>query len=160
MRCQSSICRWSPFFGIWLSNSTGASGWTRYGANRVASALGRPSMSRFQCASGPSPRHETMPIPVIRTLRAASAIGARLGRELDPVRPFFHAGAELVAGKLHHLEGDVGAADLFFVDRDARLGHRISRAFMNELGGERQQLSGRHEGAQLGILDGGPERHS
>src|SRR3954447_23210941 len=67
MRCHASIWRWSPFFGIWASKETGASGWTMYGAKRCSSELMRFWFSASQCASSPSPSEETMPMPVIQT---------------------------------------------------------------------------------------------
>src|SRR5215216_3922144 len=126
----------------------------------LVSAQGRACISRCQCASGPSPRHETRPMPVTRTARAASAIRRRLYGDLQTLAPFLHAGAELLIGKIRHLEGDLRVADGFAVDRDASRRHGIARAFVHQLGGNRQELPRRHEGAQLGFLDGGEKRHA
>ena len=48
---------------------------------RGVGAADAPASSACQCASGPSPRQETMPMPVIQASRAASAIGERLHRQ-------------------------------------------------------------------------------
>src|SRR5262249_61726167 len=98
-----------------------------------------------------------MPMPVIRTCRIASAMLARLQRELESFAPRLHGGAELRAGKFHHLERELCIAYGLAVDGDAGRRNGVARALVHEVGGKRQELTRRHEGAQLGLLDGGQE---
>src|SRR5258708_3491387 len=118
MRCHGSIWRWSPFFGICKSKLSGASEWTIRGAKLVRFGCGRPEFSASQWASGPSPRHDTMPMPVIQASRVASAIDGRLKRQSDAGCGFFHGGAEAGVAERHEPEGDVGAADQLAVGHD------------------------------------------
>src|ERR1700716_4093587 len=108
MRCHASIWRWSPFFGIWASKETGASGWTMYGAKRCSSELTRFWFSASQCASSPSPSEDTMPMPVIQT-SFADALGSvmrkRLHREADLFGPCVHEHAKGRVGEGGKAEG-------------------------------------------------------
>src|SRR5882757_4150332 len=101
MRCHASIWRWSPFFGIWASKETGASGWTMYGAKRCSSELTRFWFSASQCASSPSPSEDTMPMPVIQT-SFADALDSVLGSVLGSVmRQRLHREADLFRHRVH-----------------------------------------------------------
>src|SRR5437016_13371395 len=86
----------------------GASGWTRYGAKRSASILTRRSVRPSQCACTPSPRQDTMPMPVIQTSRGTSAMSEGPDGEREDRRHLLHAGPELGAGKLNQPERDRG----------------------------------------------------
>src|SRR6185503_11589847 len=161
MRCQSSIWRWSPFFGICASKFSGASGCTTKGANVVASAPGCDAMNFCQCASAPSPRQETMPIPVIQASRGASAIRQRLAaRQADRLGALAHLDRESRIGKFGHAERDGGVANGLAVAGDARLGHCVAGAFVHHFCFGDEFLSGTDEGAQLGLLYGRQEWHA
>src|SRR5438132_8029218 len=108
--------------------------------------------------SRPSPRQETMPMPVIQVW-PASGMCWRLARECDRLRDLLHAGAELRRGELDQPEGDLGIAHELAPDLDLRLGHGVTRALVQERGAERQRLAGRHERPQLRLLERGKERH-
>src|SRR4030081_3030495 len=78
-----------------------------------------------QCACAPSPRHETMPTPVMQTSRAVSAMirhlgGARAGellhREGERGRGLLHVLAEFRVGEFDDPEHELGVAgELAFV---------------------------------------------
>src|SRR4030088_2663627 len=114
MRCHASIWRWSPFFGIWASKETGASGCTMYGAKRCSSELTRFAFSASQCASSPSPSEDTMPMPVIQTSLAEEDVGSvmrhRLQGETDPVGHRVHVHAKGRVGEGAEAEGQFSAA--------------------------------------------------
>src|SRR5689334_21043766 len=160
MRCHGSICRWSPFFGICLSKSIAASGCTMNGGNDSASITGLFSENPCQCASGPSPRQDTMPIPVIQASRGASAIRLRFHRKTDPRRHLFHGGAQARIGERHDAQRQLGLASRLAGDRDRGLRHGEAGPFVQHRGGDREQLARNHEGAQLRLLDGGEECHA
>src|SRR5205807_1969490 len=124
--------RWSPFFGICLSKSTDASGWTTKGANAVASACGFPAVKRCQCVSVPSPRHDTRPTPVIQASRGASAMAGDSVRKFEPARGALHVRAELVVRERHGSKLDLGIADRLSVGFDARAGHRVARPLVHQ----------------------------
>ena len=63
-------------------------------------------------------------------------------------------------GKLDHPEGDLGVAGELAAMADLRLGARKAGAFMHQGRGELQGVAGLHESAQLGLLEGGEERHA
>src|SRR5262249_19612235 len=120
----------SPFFGICLSRSRRTSGCTRKGAKVSASTCTRRSQSPCQCASAPSPRQDTMPMPVIQVWCSASAMVERLHREFEDRRHLLHAGAELGIRKFDQAEGDLGVADALAVAADVGLSDREARAFV------------------------------
>ena len=70
------------------------------GAKVAVSALGCAFISFCQCASGPSPRHETIPTPVIQTSRVLSAIGRHLGRKTNSLGGFAHPQLHLSIRKI------------------------------------------------------------
>src|SRR6476661_4284453 len=118
-----------------------------YGANAAVSAvdgLARPS----QCASMPSPRQLTIPMPVIQTSRA-STMGEHFHGERDLRGDIFHAGAERGIGKLDQAESQLGTAHRLSLTLDVGLGDRITRAVVDELCRDRKRLSWRDESAQL-----------
>src|SRR3984957_4491551 len=159
MRCHGSICRWSPFFGICLSKSIGASGWTMNGAKRSVSMARLFSAKPCQCGSSPSPRQETMPMPVIQAARGLSTMGERLHGETDARRHLLHVGAQARVGERHDAQGELGIAGCLAADRDRGLGDGEPGAIVQQRGGDRQKLARNDEGAQLCLLDGGEERH-
>src|SRR5271166_1826107 len=134
MRCHPSICRWSLFLGIWRSRSSGARACTRWGAKLLVSRQRRPSFKPCQCVSAPSPRQDTIPMPVIQTSRGASGIGESPDRELEDCRHFLHVGAELGARELHQPENNLGGAYGLVVAANVRLGDGEAGSFMQELG--------------------------
>src|SRR4051812_44174618 len=160
MRCHGSICRWSPFFGICASKLMAASGCTMNGANIAISAAGFASSSFCQWASAPSPRQETMPIPVIQASRAPSAIRRRPHRVSNFCGGVAHAASHLGIGEGQDTEREGGVAHGLAVCGDAGFGHGVTRTVMVQLGGDRQHLSGRHEGAQFCFLHRSQKRHS
>src|SRR5581483_3414165 len=122
MRCQGSIWRWSPFFGICRSSSSGTIRCTMYGAKDVASAAGGAAFSPCQCASIPSPRQETRPMPVIRLSRA-SDMRQGLHRKGDFGGELFHVGPKVRIGEFDDTEGELRAGDELALVTDLGLGH-------------------------------------
>src|SRR5512143_1079468 len=108
----------------------GASGCTTNGAKLVVSAWGCASVSFCQCASGPSPRHETIPIPVIQTSRALSAIGRHLGREADSSSGFAHPLLHFIVGKIENAKRQCGIADRLAAERNTCVRDRIAGTLM------------------------------
>src|SRR3954466_4364063 len=164
MRCHASIWRWSPFFGIWASNETGASGCTTYGANRLSSTLIFFSFSASQCASSPSPSEETMPMPVIQTSLApadlCSVMRYRLQWEADLVGLRVHVHAQGRVREGGKAEGEFSAALQLLADAYLGLGDGKAGAFVLELRIDRQQLTGTDVTPHLGLLHDGQERHA
>src|ERR1043166_327889 len=105
-------------------------------------------MSRCQWASGPSPRHETMPMPVMTASRA-SAMARDLERERELVRPGMHVRAELLVRERHGAESDLGFAHRLAVAGEPRLGHREARALVHQARFAIEPLPRRNETAQL-----------
>src|SRR5258708_31471208 len=91
-----------------------------------------------QCASGPSPNVETMPMPVIHASRAVSAavstIGRRPEREGDRGGGLFHVLAEFLVGEFDDPEGDLRIAGELAAVADLGLGACQTRAFVHERG--------------------------
>src|SRR6516162_3578517 len=110
-----------------------------------------PALSACQCASGPSPRQDTMPMPVIHASRVLSPMGERLARELEECRHFLHAGAKVRIGTFHEPEGHLGVAGKLVLAANIRLGDGEARTLVHELGRERQCLPGCHERTQLDV---------
>src|SRR5262245_55559087 len=110
--------------------------------------------------SAPSPRQETMPIPVIHVSRRASAIGGRLYRQTDTACDLLQIAEELLIGKRHQPERNLGIANQPVVAFDFRLRDRKAGAFMLERRAGDQRRAGLDEGAQLRLLEGSQERHS
>src|SRR5665213_2073856 len=160
MRCQASICRWSPFFGICVSKLIGAIGCTTKGAKVAVSATGCAAISFFQCASGPSPKLETMPMPVIQASRGASAIGGCFRVQPESDGCFAHIGRHRRIGEIENAESDGRVADRLAGPFDFRVCDGKTGTVVHELRGDRKTLSGFDEGAQFGFLDRGQERHA
>src|SRR5450756_1306760 len=159
MRCQFSIWRCS-FLGICPSKLIGASGCTMNGAKVAVSAPGCASISFCQCACDPSPRHETMPTPVIQASRAASAISGRLDGKSYRCRPVAHLPFHFRIGEIEHAQRQRGVANQFALGPDFRLDDRVAGPVMLQTGVDRQQLAGLDEGAQLRLFHRGEERHA
>src|ERR1700753_799683 len=100
-----------------------------------------PASSACQWASGPSPREDMMPTPVIQVSRGVSTMRQRLHRKPDAARHLAHAGAEFRVRKGHDLEGDLAVGDRLAVDVDRSLGYRIAGPLVQQARGERQDLS-------------------
>src|SRR4051812_6515420 len=158
MRCQVSIWRWSPRFGICLSKSSAAARWTTYGAYDVLSAVegwDRPC----QCASSVSPRHVTRPMPVIQTSRA-SAMGEDLHRERNFLCNLFHRATKRWVREFDETECELGVTYRLSRELDIRLGDREAGAVVHELCRNVENLSGGHERPQLRFLYGGEKGHA
>src|SRR5436309_8271215 len=150
--------RWSPFFGICLSKSSATPRCTTYGAYAVVSAVeGRERPS--QCASMPSPRLLTIPMPVIQTSRA-SAMGEHFHGERDLRGDILHAGAERRVRKFDQAECELGAAHRLALTADLRLRDGEARTVVHQLRRGRKLLAGGDEGAQFRLLHRGKERHA
>src|SRR5947209_17262322 len=147
MRCQVSIWRWSPRFGICLSKSSVTARCTTYGAYDVVSAV-EGWESPCQCASSVSPRHVTRPTPVIQTSRA-SAMGDGLHGERDFFCDLFHRGTKRWVRKFDETERKLGVAHRLSRALDLRLGDREAGTVMHQLGRNVENLSGHHERPQL-----------
>src|SRR3984957_1798150 len=138
MRCQASIWRWSPFFGICASKFTGASGWTMYGAKVFSSTLTRRSLSAFQFASSPSPSEVARPMPVIQTSADpgfedfVSVMGRGLLRKADTLGLGIHVYAQIRTGEGDVAEGEGRVAPQLAVYPDLNLGDRVSGAVVNQ----------------------------
>src|ERR1700682_2760640 len=166
MRCQASIWRWSPFFGICASKFTGASGWTMYGAKVFSSTLTRRSLSAFQFASSPSPSEVARPMPVIQTSAdpaledLISVMGDQFLRKSDALGHGVHVYAQIRVGEGDMRERDRGAGSQFAADGYLRGSDGKARTFVNDAGGYFQQLPGADETPHLGFLHRAEERHA
>src|SRR5262244_3022678 len=89
----------------------------------------RLSARPCQCASAPSPRQDTMPMPVIQASRGASAMSEGPHRELKDRGHLLHAGAEFSVGEFNKPERDLGIAGELAVAPDVGLGDGVARAF-------------------------------
>src|ERR1043166_9616779 len=116
-------------------------------------------MSRCQWASGPSPRHETMPMPVVTASRA-SAMARDLERERELVRPGMHVRAELLVRERHGAEPDLGFAHRLAGAGEPRLGHREARALVHQARFTVEPLARGNEAAQLEPVGADEERHA
>src|SRR6516165_11690698 len=117
------------------------------GANRSRSSSSRPSVKPCQCASAPSPRQDTIPIPVIQTSRGTSAMRDRLDRKLEDLCHLLHAGAKFGAGEFHQAKCDLGVADQLIIAADVSLGHGETRTLVHELARQRELLTGGNKGS-------------
>src|SRR6516225_3698568 len=131
-----------------------------YGAKRSSSRSSRPSAKPCQCASAPSPRQDTIPIPVIQTSRGTSPMSDRLDRELEDLRHLLHAGAEVGAGEFHQPKCDLGVADQLAFAADVGPCDGKARALVHELARQCELLTGGNEGSQLGFFDSREEWHA
>src|SRR5258708_2456511 len=130
--------------------------------------LMRPAFSASQCASSPSPREETMPIPVIQTSLAPADFGSvldsvmrhRLQWEADLVGHRVHVHAQGRVGEGGKAEGEFSAALQLLADTPLDLGDGKTGTFVLELRLDRQQLTGTDETPHLGFLHDGQERHA
>src|SRR5579885_1154007 len=129
------------------------------GANVVVSALGCACISFCQCASGPSPSEETMPMPVIHTSRAPSAIGERLHWETDAFGGFAHALVHLGTRERHDAESECRVADRLAHGRNACIGDGVAGALVLKFCGDRQRLARSDETAEFRFLDRGQKWH-
>src|ERR1700730_17204599 len=166
MRCQASIWRWSPFFGICASKFTGASGWTMDGAKVFSSTLTRRSLSAFQFASSPSPSEVARPMPVIQTSAdpaledLVSVMGDQFLRKSDALGHGIHEYAQIRMGEGDMAERDRGVAPELAADADLGGGNGKTRALVNDAGLYLQQLAGADKTPHLGFLDRAQERHA
>src|SRR5262245_14045382 len=129
--------------------------WMTKGGNAVVSACGLPELRPCQCASSPSPRQETMPMPVMKASRPASAMDGSLDRQSDFLGDSLHAGAKFTFGKVDHAERDLGVADRLAVAFDLGLGHGEAGSLVDQLRRYGERLARCDEGAELGLLDAG-----
>ena len=100
-------------------------------------------------------------MPVIQASRAASAIGERLASGSRSWRRS-RACCFAMSGSGNGMTRKVSVASQIGLPShcDLRLGHRVAGAVMRQLGGHREHLAGRDEGAELGFLDRREERHA
>src|SRR3954470_22279436 len=106
------------------------------GANVAISTFGLPSLSFCQCASPPSPRHDTIPMPVISASRDASATGRLQLQEADARGGVADVAGHVGIWKIDHAEGEYGVADALAVHLDERLGDGVAGAFVLQRGGD------------------------
>src|ERR1700722_6899754 len=114
------------------------------GAKPFSSTLMRCALSASQWASRPSPSEVARPMPVIQTSAVArpedvvSVIGDNLLRKADTLSLGIH-----VSTQIRVREGNVAECECrveleFAADPDLRFGHRITRAFVKDVGVNRQ----------------------
>src|SRR4051812_1525140 len=96
------------------------------GVKFLSSIIVSPADSFCQCASRPSPRQETMPIPVMTPSRAASVIGDHVHREAQLARKLEHFTFEFGLGEIDDAERDGGIAGDLAVELALRLRQRES----------------------------------
>ena len=100
-------------------------------------------------------------MPVIQASRAASAMGqAALHRKRDALGDLLHAGAELAVREIDDAERDLGVADSLPSAGSSASVTAKPEPSWTSLGGHCERLAGRHEGAQLDLLERGEERHA
>src|SRR5262249_45675725 len=130
------------------------------GANCSRSTLSRPSVKPCQWASAPSPRQDTIPIPVIQTSRGTSSMSDRLDRKLEGLRHLLHAGAKFGVGEFNQPECDLGVADHLTIAAGVSHGHGEAGALVHKLARQRELLTGGNEGSQLGFFDSCEKWHA
>src|SRR5262245_17889842 len=157
MRCQGSICRWSPFLGICSSKFTGPSRCTTNGAKVSASWLGGPETSLPHVASIPSPREESSPTPVMTTSRR-SVTEKLLERKLERSGHVQHGLPKRRGRVWDDPIGQPRAAHHLALAPSLTLGHGKARPVMDDMAVEFQPMSGKHRLAELGLLDAGEGR--
>src|SRR5689334_25315149 len=101
------------------------------GAKLVSSMTVSPALSFCQWASSPSPRQDTMPIPVMQPSRAASVIRGDLHRHADVRSQLQHTAFELVVGEIDNAKHDGSVAHDLAVNLGPCLGYSEAGAFVN-----------------------------
>src|SRR5215469_2747889 len=119
------------------------------GAQVTVSGGGGGACNACQCFSGPSPRVETTPTPVIQASRAASpmvsAMNRNLQREAERRGGLLHVRAQFGVRKFGDPEGHLRVAGQLAADADLRLGARKARAFMQQRRADIEHISRLHE---------------
>src|SRR5205823_9192400 len=129
------------------------------GANPFSSTLMRRALSASQFASSPSPSEVARPMPVIQTSvdpgceGFASVMSDGLLWKADALGHGIHVSAQIRIREGNMAECDRRVAPQLAADSYLRFGHRITRAFVKDVGLDRQQFPGRHEAAHLGFLE-------
>src|SRR4030095_1142946 len=119
-----------------------------------------PADSPSQCASAPSPRQETRPMPVITASRPSLAMAKGLQREFYAFCRREQHVANTGSGKRQNAESYLRGTYLRTLDEHLILGHREAGALVQDAGVDLQPRSGLDAIAQLGFLDGGKKRHA
>src|SRR5260370_7778134 len=151
---------------MWLSKFTGARGWTMYGAKPFSSTLMRRALSASQFASSPSPSEVARPMPVIQTsvdpgcAGFASVMSNGLLGKADAFGHGLHVSAQIRIREGNMAERDGRVALQLAADPYLRLGHRITRALVNDLGTDRHPFPPGPQPPHLPFLDRGEERHA
>src|SRR3954462_13059298 len=91
-----------------------------------------PLLSFCQWASGPSPRQDTMPMPVMQPSRAASVIRHHLHRQAGRGGEFEHTAPDFGIGEFDHPKHDGGVPDYLAFVLALRLGDGKAGAFVSE----------------------------
>src|ERR1700687_3653236 len=137
-----------------------------YGAKPFSSTLMRRALSASQFASSPSPSEVARPMPVIQTSvdpgfeDFVSVMSDGLLRKTDAFGHGTHVSAQIRIREGDMAERDRRVAPQLAADPDPRFGHRITRAFVKDVGVDRQQFPWGNEAAHLGFLDRGEKRHA
>src|SRR5882757_11473697 len=121
------------------------------GAKRFSSMLMRRALRASQCASSPSPREDTIPMPVIQA-SFGSVMRHRLLRKADLVGHRVHISAQVGIGEGNMAEGQVRAALQLGTNARFRRRDRKTRTFVLDLCIYRQQLARGDEAPHLGFL--------
>src|SRR6187551_1469370 len=101
-------------------------GCAMHGANVISLGATGTAFRPLQCASRPSPRLDTMPMPVITTSRRTSAIGERFHRKFEAGGCLFHHLAECGIGKWHDAKRQFCIAGRLAVHPNERLGDGVT----------------------------------
>src|SRR5882757_9091510 len=106
----------------------------------------RRALSASQFASNPSPSEVARPMPVIQTSAGpgcedfVSVMDDGLLRKADALGHGIHVSAQIRIREGDMAEGERRVALQLAVDTDFCFGHRITRALMQDVGVDRQQL--------------------
>ena len=90
----------------------------------------------------------------------ASVMSDGLLWKADALGHGIHVSAQIRIREGNVAERDRRVALQLAADPYLRFGHRITRAFVKDVGVDRQQFPGGHEAAHLGFLDRGEKRHA
>src|SRR6266550_9625840 len=137
-----------------------------YGAKPFSSTLMRRALSASQFASSPSPSEVARPMPVIQTSVDpgaecfTSVMSNGLLGKADALGHGFHVSAQIRIREGNMAERDGRVALKLAADTYLGLGHRITRALVQDVGVDRQYFSRRHKAAHFGFLDRGEKRHA
>src|SRR5664280_2836408 len=126
----------------------------------------RRALSASQCASSPSPREDTMPMPVIQASFApefdefGSVMRNCLLRKTDLIGHRVHETAQVGVREGNVAERQRRAALHFAADTDLGGSNGKTRTFVHDIRVYSQQLARSDKAPHLGFLDHGQKRNA